>query len=83
MSSARVPMTMSGFCHAPGVGSHEWCRTHDLRCTCICHTDPSAVAEEEERLVALAAGYSSESDSIPAGESGKGKALESGPSLSA
>jgi len=54
-------MTKSGFCQHPSAGSHEWCRAHKLRCDCVCHTDPSATAEEEARLVeerdGLAAGY--------------------------
>ena len=66
-------MTRTGFCSHPSPGSHEWCRTQELPCTCPCHTDADAAAELDEQATALAAGYTAESDSIPAGELGKGQ----------
>jgi len=59
MSTTRVGehMTKSGFCQYPAPGSHAWCRDHGYLCDCVCHKDPSAVAEQEARLEALAAGY--------------------------
>lgn len=66
-------MTRTGFCAHPSPGSHEWCRNSGLKCTCLCHSDADAAAELDEQAAALAAGYTVESDSIPAGELGEGQ----------
>ena len=66
-------MTTSGFCAWPSPGSHEYCRSRATSCTCACHTEAEAAARLDAAAEALAAGYTSESDNIPAGESGEGQ----------
>jgi len=73
MASESNRMTRTGFCAHPSPGSHVWCRDSGLTCSCPCHSDADAAVELDTQADALAAGYTAESDIIPAGESGKGQ----------
>lgn len=73
MASEANQMRQTGFCAHPSPGSHRWCRNSGLPCACLCHSDANAAVELDTQADALAAGYTAESDSIPAGESGEGQ----------